>query len=61
MLLNNNINLHRAQERYIGEERKGKDAAYISALAFGNAKLWSLRNSCSVLTLCLCCAAYHPR
>jgi len=40
MLLNNNINLHRAQERYIGEERKGKDAAYISALAFGTVAVY---------------------
>jgi len=28
------------KKRYIGEERKGKDAAYISALAFGTVAVY---------------------
>ena len=61
MSSNNAINLQRAQERYIGEERKGQDSAYISALAFGKAKTLVPEEQLQCTDIVCCAAACHPR
>ena len=58
MLLNNDKNLQRAQEKiYRRGKKEGQDSAYISALAFGKAKTLVPEEQlqCTDIVFVLCC------